>query len=88
MAAPRAMRAMPNKQWGGLRQFKLRGTEKVGNGVWDARDRLQPDPAGQPAPTASYRGCMNRQLPRGVPKQKRSESPTEAKRLKSSVLSR
>lgn len=31
---------------------------------------------------------MNRQLPRGVAKRQRSESPNAEKRLKSSVLSR
>lgn len=36
-------------------------------GVWAARDRLQPDPAGQPA-QAGNGGGMNRWLPRGVPK--------------------
>jgi hypothetical protein len=38
-----------DQKWGGLRQFKLRGTEKVECGVWPARDRLHPDPPWQTA---------------------------------------
>ena len=55
--------------------------------VWPARDRLQPDPPGQPAQTRH--GCgMNRWLPRGVPMRRPPGSPNGAKRLKSGVLSR
>ena len=55
--------------------------------VWPARDRLQPDPPGQPAQTGDG-GGMNRWLPRGVPMRRPPGSPNGAKRLKSGVLSR
>jgi len=58
------------KQWGGLRQFKLLGHRQGECGVWPARDRLQSDPAGQPA-QAGDGGGMNRWLPRGVARRQR-----------------
>jgi hypothetical protein len=82
------------KQWGGLRQFRRQragGTSarhRQGEcGVWPARDRLQPDPPGQPAQTGDGGGMTSR-LPRGVPKRQRSGTPNRAKHLKSRLLNR
>lgn len=55
--------------------------------VWAARDRLQPDPPGQPAQTGDG-DDMNRWLPRGVSRRQRSGSPNRAERLQSGVLNR
>ena len=55
-------------------------------GVWPARNRRQPDPAGQPA-QAGNGGGMNRRLPRGMADgSDQAASSTGAKRLKSGVL--
>ena len=72
------------KQWGGLRQFKLRGSEKVSAVFGLHVARLQPDLAGQSAQTGDGSGVtMNRWLPRGVAMRPRANRPSGAKRLKS-----
>jgi len=73
------------KQWGGLRQFKLRGTDKV-SAVWTARDRLQPDPAAQ---SADRPWCRHEQpVAQRSGKRPLSGSPNRAKRLKPGILCR
>jgi hypothetical protein len=52
------------KQWGGLRQFKLRGTDKV-SAVFDLNViAFTPDSAGRPAPSHGGGGCMSSRWPK------------------------
>jgi hypothetical protein len=53
--------------WGGLGQSVQTERHRQGRcGVWSARDRLQPDPPGQSAPSRGDAGGMSGGLPSGV----------------------